>query len=265
MVEYDIRELSQPDELKDVIKLQAIVGGLPPEDTMSPITLTALSMDRARTGWLLGAYHEQKMISFIISLATVEADAAYGHMLGVLPEYRDGSVGLQMLQRNYELFRRDGISRCYTTYEPLESRNAYIYLNKLGGRGVAYKKAHYYIDSGLHQGMPQDRFLVEMDVGYDLNQARESMSLTEVLARYPIATPEEMPDAQNVLVEIPAAIHPLQDKDPDLALAWRMKTRMVFEEYLDNRGLVAEEFLSDVIDGKRRSFYLLSRNYSANP
>ena len=50
MVEYDIRELSQPDELKDVIKLQAIVGGLPPEDTMSPITLTALSMDRARTG-----------------------------------------------------------------------------------------------------------------------------------------------------------------------------------------------------------------------
>ncbi|MCK5682309.1 hypothetical protein KAI46_16030 [bacterium] len=259
-MKYEIRELSQPDELKDVIRLQAIVGGLPPEDTMSPITLTALSMDRPRVGWLLGAYHKQQMISFVISLATAEPDAAYGHMLGVLPEYRDSSIGLHMLQRNYELFRRDGISRCYTTYEPLESRNAYIYLNRLGGCGIAYKKAHYYIDSGLHQGMPQDRFLVEMDVEYDLNQARESISLAEALESYPIATSENMPDAKKVLVEIPATIHPLQDQDPDLALVWRMNTRAVFEEYIDNRGLVADEFLSELVDGKRRSFYLLRSN-----
>jgi hypothetical protein len=45
-VEFEIRELRHPDELKDVVGLQALVGGLPPEDTMSPITLTALSMNR---------------------------------------------------------------------------------------------------------------------------------------------------------------------------------------------------------------------------
>jgi len=148
-VEFEIRKLRHPDELKDVIKLQAMVGGLPPGDTMSPITLTALTIDPPCVGWVLGAFHDQKMISFIISFATAEPDAAYGHMLGVLQEYQNSSVGLQMLQRTFELFRKDGISRCYTTFEPLESRNAYIYLNRLGGRGIAYKEAHYYIDSGL--------------------------------------------------------------------------------------------------------------------
>lgn len=258
-MEYEIRELSHPDELKDVIKLQAIVGGLPPEDTMSPITLSALTMGHPRVGWVQGAFHDQKMISFVISLATAEPDAAYGHMLGVLPEYRDSSVGLEMIQRNYELLRRDGILRCYTTYEPLESRNAYIYLNKFGGRGIAYKKAHYYIDSGLHHGMPQDRLLVEMDVTYDPASGRESVSLSEVMGRYPIVTSESMPEAQAVLVEIPGDLRRLQAEDPAAALAWRMNTRAVFEEYQDNRGMVVEEFLSDVSDGKRRSFYLLCR------
>ena len=199
------------------------------------------------------------MISFVISLATAEPDAAYGHMLGVLPEYQNGSVGLQMIQHNFELFRRDGILRCYTTYEPLESRNAYIYINKLGGRGIVYKKAHYYIDSGLHQGMPQDRLLVDLDVNFDSSQTRESDSLQKVMSRCPIVTSESMPEADAVLVEIPGDVHHLLDEDPAAALAWRMNSRAIFEEYLDNRGMVVEEFLSDISDGKRRSFYMLRK------
>ncbi|MBI4775479.1 MAG: hypothetical protein HY788_15120 [Deltaproteobacteria bacterium] len=55
-MDFEIRELSRPDELEDVIKLQAVVGGLPPKDTMSPITLRVLTSDRPRTGWVSGAY-----------------------------------------------------------------------------------------------------------------------------------------------------------------------------------------------------------------
>ena len=260
MVEFEIRELNHPDELKDVIKLQEIVGGLPSADTMSPITLTALTIDRPRVGWVLGAFHDQKMISFIISLATAEPDAAYGHMLGVRREYQNSSVGFQMLQRNFDLFRKEGISRCYTTFEPLESRNAHIYLNRLGGHGVAYKKAHYYIDSGIHQGMPQDRLLVELDVEYNPAQDRKLTSLANVLDRYPIVSPERMPEVQAVLLEIPGDLRRFQEEDPASALAYCMRTRTVFEEYLDNRGMVAEAFLSDVMNEKRRSFYLLCKH-----
>jgi len=44
---------------------------------------------------------------------------------------------------------------------------------------------------------------------------------------------------------------------PASALTWRMNTRTVFEEYLDNRGMIAEAFLTDIVDGKQRSFYRL--------
>lgn len=258
-MEFEIRELRHPDELKEVVRLQALVGGLPPEDTMSPITLTALSIDRPRVGWVLGAYHGQKMISFLVALATAEPGAAYGHMVGVDPEYRDSRVGLQMLARNFDQFRRDGICKCYTTFEPLESRNAHIYINRLGGRGVAYKKEYYYIHSGLHQGMPQDRLLVALDVTHDPS-GDTAISPKEALDRYPVASPENMPEAPAVLLEIPGDLRRLQKEDPDAALAFRMDTRAVFEEYLENRGMAAEEFVSDLSNGKRRSFYLLCKH-----
>lgn len=258
-MEFEIRELRHPDELRDVIKLQAAVGGLPPEDTMSPITLSAMTMDRPRVGWVLGAYHGKKMISFLVALATAEPGAAFGHMVGVLKGYQNSSVGRQILQRNFELFRRDGISRVYTTFEPLESRNAHIYINKMGGRGIVYKEAHYYIDSGLHQGMPQDRLLVELDVNYDPASSGATDSLPGDLESYPIATAESMPEAQVVLMEIPADVQGLKKEDPAGALAWRMNTRAVFQEYMNHRGMVAEAFFSGIIDGKRRSFYRLCK------
>ena len=258
MVEFEIRELGHPDELKDVIKLQAIVGGLPPADTMSPITLTALSMDRPRVGWVLGAYHGQKMIAFLIALGMAEPNAAYGHMVGVHPEYQNSRVGLQILQRNFDLFRKEGISRCYTTFEPLESRNAHIYINRLGGQGIAYKKAHYYIDSGIHQGLPQDRLLVELDVNRNQTRGRET-PLKDVLDRYPIVSPKNMPEAQVVLLEIPVDLRRLQAENPASALAYRMDTRAAFEEYLGNGGMVVEAFLSDLSNEKQRSFYLLCK------
>jgi len=68
-----------------------------------------------------------------------------------------------------------------------------------------------------------------------------------------------MPEADAVLVEIPSDVHRLLDEDPAAALAWRMNSRAIFEEYLDNRRMVVEEFLSDISDGKRRSFYMLRK------
>ena len=258
-MDFDIRELNRPEELEDVIKLQAVVGGLPPKDTMSPITLSALTLDRPRTGWVLGAYHDGEMISFIISFATAEPGVAYGHMLGVLEAYRDSGVGLQMVRQSYELYRQSGIRRVYSTFEPLESRNAHLYLNKLGGRCVRYKTDHYLLDSGLHHGMPQDRFLLELDLEGVRTQSRESVSLRNLLDRFPIASPERMPETDALLVEIVGDLRLVQAEDPDLALAWRMNTRTIFQEYINNRGMAAEQLFSDILDGKRRSFYLLRK------
>lgn len=96
-------------------------------------------------------------------------------------------------------------------------------------------------------------------MNYNLTQDRK-ISLEDVLDRYPIVSPENMPEAQIVLLEIPGDLRRLQEEDPASALAYRMSTRTVFEEYLDNRGMAAEAFLSDVLNEKQRSFYLLCKH-----
>jgi predicted GNAT superfamily acetyltransferase len=258
-MDYEIRELTHPDELNELIELQAVVGGLPPRDTMSPITLSALTLDRPRVGWVLGAYADGKMICFIIGFPTAEPGLVLGHMLGVLPEYRNSGVGLQALRRVQELYRRDGFNRVCWTYEPLESPNAHLYISNLGAMCVHYKREHYFINEGLHAGMPQDRMLIELDMENPQPAGEHPPSLETVLQEYPSASVENMPDVPDVLVEIPGNLRRLQKEDAEAALAWRLTTRTIFEEYINNRGYVGYRFFTGVMDGQRRSFYLLGK------
>jgi predicted GNAT superfamily acetyltransferase len=47
-----------------------------------------------------------------------------------------------------------------------------------------------------------------------------------------------------VLVEIPTGFGDMQRRDPDLALAWRMTTRRIFQSYLSRGYRVVDFFLS---------------------
>lgn len=256
-MELEIRNLHGPEELEELIRLQAVVGSFPPKDTMSPITLIALSMEKPRTGWVMGAFLQGRMVGFNVAMATTEPDLAYGHMLGVLPEYRDAGAGNMMLHDIFELLRKENIQRYCFTYEPLEARNAHVYLNKIGGHAVLYHEAHFYLQEGIHKGLPQDRVLLMLDLHNVRNRSKELEPLSQALARYPVATPAHMPQADAVLVEIPPDIHGLIDKDPPAAKQFRMDTRRVLSEYINERKMVAGRLYTGDIDGTRRSFYLL--------
>ena len=258
-MEFEIRELKTPKELEEFIELQAIIGGLPPKDTMSPITLSAMTMDYPKVGWVMGAYAEGKMVSFIVGMPSAEPGIVFGHMLGVLKEYRNSGVGSQILRRAHQLYQQYGFNRDCWTFEPLESPNAHIYVHMMGGRCIRYKVEHYYIHEGLHQGMPQDRFLIEKRLDREYVPDPNQLPIPELLEKYHLATTESMPDLETVLVEIPGQLRRLQKDDPAAALDWRMKTRKIFMEYINERGYVAHDFFSGVVDGTRRSFYMLSR------
>jgi predicted GNAT superfamily acetyltransferase len=199
------------------------------------------------------------MVCFIIGFPTTEPGLVLGHMLGVLPEYRNSGIGMQALRRAQELYLRDGFDRVCWTYEPLESPNAHLYISNLGAKCVHYKREHYFIHEGLHQGLPQDRILIELDIENPRPADENAPALEEVLGACPLASPENMPEAPEVLVEIPGDLRRLQKEDPAAALAWRLATRAVFEEYINHRGYVADQFFTGVMDGRRRSVYLLGR------
>ncbi|MCP5095539.1 MAG: hypothetical protein GY943_08310, partial [Chloroflexi bacterium] len=64
-------------------------------------------------------------------------------------------------------------------------------------------------------------------------------------------------DAKHVLVEIPANYQTIKQQDLQLAQQWRLHTRQVFDLMFQN-GYTVTDFVSDMADGYRRSFYRLT-------
>ena len=86
----------------------------------------------------------------------------HSHMTGVHSDYRDRGVGrmLKLFQRE-EALSRDIRLICWT-FDPLEFRNAYFNLNRLGAISRKYLPNFYGVTtSPLHRGIATDRLLAE--------------------------------------------------------------------------------------------------------
>jgi predicted GNAT superfamily acetyltransferase len=98
-------------------------------------------------------------------------------MTGVLDEYRDRGVGraLKLFQREEALGR--GIRLVLWTFDPLETRNGYFNLNRLGAIARKYLPNHYGLTSSpLHLGLPTDRLSAE----WRLDSARVVAAIEEL-------------------------------------------------------------------------------------
>jgi predicted GNAT superfamily acetyltransferase len=62
---------------------------------------------------------------------------------------------------------------------------------------------------------------------------------------------------RRVLVEIPMGFGEMQVREPELALAWRLSTREIFQAYFGNGFRAVDFFLSRE---SRRGHYLLARH-----
>lgn len=115
-------------------------------------------------GQIFGAFVENKMAGFALAYPGIRDSKPYlhSHMAAVLPEFRDLGIGrlLKLAQREDALAR--GISLIEWTFDPLQPRNAYFNLCRLG---VVVRR--YLIDvygstsSPLHAGLPTDRLVAE--------------------------------------------------------------------------------------------------------
>jgi hypothetical protein len=54
----------------------------------------------------------------------------------------------------------------------------------------------------------------------------------------------------------------LKNEGTDKLIEYRKRTRLIFEEYINNRSYFIAEMLSEVINGERQNYYLLeNRSY----
>ena len=230
-----IRPLQRVEEMGIGVDLQRRVWGYAEIDTVpDQIFIVA----RESGGQVLGAFHEDKAIGFALAFAGVHGGRIHlhSHMVAVLPEYQDRGVGrmLKLAQRDDAISR--GIDLIEWTFDPLQLKNAYFNLMRLGAVVRRYIPNFYgRTSSPLHGGLPTDRLVAEWWV--------RSGRVRDLLdGKIPRA------GSDRVRIRIPAGIREITGSDPSVAERIQTGVRTQFERHI-TAGRAAVGFELDAEQG----------------
>jgi predicted GNAT superfamily acetyltransferase len=156
-----IRHCHGIDELRTCVALQKEVWNFSDAEL---VPLRMFVVAEKVGGQVMGAFDGNQMVGFALSVPGTRSGHIYlhSHMLAVRREYRNGGLGrrLKLLQREDALTR--GIELIEWTFDPLEIKNAYLNVEKLGAIARRYNINQYGITSSpLQGGLPSDRLIAE--------------------------------------------------------------------------------------------------------
>lgn len=230
-------------QMVEMEDLQRSIWG---ESSISPVPQLMAAIHNG--GVVIAAYHDEKPVGFCYGFAGFKQGKAHlcSHMLGILPEYRDWGIGKQLKLSQREWAIDNGYDKMTWTYDPLEARNAYLNLCKLGGTVKTYLESYYGdMGDGINKGLPSDRFLLEWDLRSErvfnsINVAPiERMEWRE----YPYVLDWELSGEQprpvirlglgdhaGILLSVPAAIQKLKQEHLAVAMEWRLALRNLCQE-----------------------------------
>lgn len=244
-------------------------------------------------GLVLGAFNAVgEMVGFLFGfLGTREPDREgegtarrlkhCSHMTGIVPQYQGKGIGYLLKLRQREHSLSQGLDLATWTYDPLESQNANLNVCKLGVVCRTYLRDIYgEMTSAAHVGVASDRLEIEwwvasQRVAERIRKGGEKLNLDEVLEKggKQINTTTAGPDgllrptecdlsdtADTILVEIPASFQSIKPLDMSLASDWRAHTGEIFEHYFAS-GYVVAEFITELRQGSRHSYYVLKRDF----
>ena len=158
----EIRQLFSLADFAEVLRLQQAIWGFA---DLELLPLRFLVVIGKVGGHVFGAYDGEDMVGFCFAIPGVKPGARpflHSHMLGVLPAYHNSGIGrrLKLRQRDDALAR--GIQLIEWTFDPLELKNAFLNIERLGAIVRHYTLNQYGITaSPLHGGLPTDRCTAE--------------------------------------------------------------------------------------------------------
>src|ERR1022692_2902070 len=166
-------------------------------------------------GQALAAFVRGKMAGFILAYPGIRDGKPYldSHMAAVLPEFSDLGIGrkLKPVQREDALAR--GISLVEWTFDPLQTKNAYFNICRLGAVARRYLTDVYgSTSSPLHAGLPTDRLVAEWRL--------ESERVVDILAGN---EPTQGPNVERVRIM-------MDDASPEIVAETQTKARKRFQE-----------------------------------
>jgi predicted GNAT superfamily acetyltransferase len=271
----EIRKLATPEEYLEAENVQKVVWHFPDREI---IPLNELVVMQKNGGHVFGAFDGKKMTSFCFGVPGYKDGKVfhYSRMLGVMPGYQDSGIGYTMKLKQREYVLKQGIDLIVWTFDPLQSRNAYLNIEKLGCIIREYS-VNIYPGSGsqFNAGLETDRFTPEWWIAsrrvkdriagkrpaYDLKAYPAALETRVSGAgwREPAELRSKRRD-RRLSIEIPDDIDALKKVDLALAQRWREASREAFVESFE-KGFVVHGFATLPEVGRRRSFYLLEKGY----
>ncbi len=267
----EIRILESSTDMKLVQLLEKEVWGANP----IPIHQTVTAVKNG--GLMLGAFCDEELVGFSYSFAGFKQEQSYlcSHMLGIHPNFQVKGIGAMLKEEQKRAAVKLGYKLITWTFDPLESRNAYLNLSKLRAICSTYVENCYGdMEDGLNTGLPSDRFQVEWWINSEhvINKAK-SPNYTDSSSHCDwIITEQGLPklvsiekfisevaDSESpILVPVPASFQEVKRKDPQLAIDWRMKSREIFRILFES-GYAAIS-LKKIEDSPVHYYVLLKRN-----
>ncbi len=189
-----IRSCEGLDEMGACVDLQIETWGYDENDVIPRKTFL---LAQKIGGQVLGAFDSDlvsgeaagadgTLVGFAMSLPGLKSTPLgptpyiHSHMLAVRPTHRNRGLGAQLKweQRREALLR--GIRHMEWTFDPLEIKNAFLNIHRLGAIAREYRVNFYGVSSSrLQGGLPTDRLLAEWEL--------DSPRVEALLARRPAA------------------------------------------------------------------------------
>lgn len=268
-----IRTLATLDEFKACVALQKEIWG---EDCSEIVPVSILRNVPRLNGVIGGAFDDagrlEGMVFGLTGLADDGAPIHWSDMLAVRAGLRNRGLGERLKRWQREVLLPFGIEHMYWTFDPLESKNAYLNFSRLGAVSSEYRRDYYgKTDSPLHAGLPTDRMVPDWQLTSERVRARlagetraptrDEVDALPVLlgadesGKWPRPLPgPASPAGDAVCIAVPADIQALKVDDPGLGAAWREATRMAFEAAFGS-GYRVEE----LVRAATVSWYVLKR------
>ena len=270
---FRFRRLEKPEEFRQLLEVHRAVWG----DEGVPVPLQRALQDNG--GLVLGAFADIYLAGFALSLIGWDGTTLYhySHITAVRPEYQNHQLGFRL-----KAFQRDevlklGLSEIRWTFDPLQSRNAWLNVHRLGGIPDRYF-IHYYgqMADTINQGMETDRLRLRWEIAtprveervagkyptadevqsrWKRSQAIVETDVGEKGLRVPNAVVE--PSGGEAHLEIPFDLRAVQEHEPAVLRQWRHAVRDGFRAAFDV-GYRVDDFALITAEHERRSFYFLS-------
>ena len=232
--EIEIRECETVEEFAGCVRLQAEVFASTDLEN-SPVRHFIVS--KYAGGFTLGAFDGAKMVGFVLSVPGFfgEKRFFYSHMAAVDKNYQNFGIGAKLKWAQRKRSLQAGISYIKWTFQPVQARNAFFNLERLGATVRIYQPNFYGTDYSTSTeqneavGLDSDRLFADWNLESEKVSALSKGEIFEEKSE--VVQTIEIPNNWNDLVKI----------NPNKAIETQAQIKAEFQAAFA-RGLVVKGF-----------------------